>query len=143
MLLLQVILHRHLLHAILEDLVLLHRECQHSKTWTDNAVHAGHALTLLACACAELGCRLVVVLGAKRQIDNYLRMRGLEQHMVKGYRVTDESAMLAAMEAAGTSRMLVEAQLSKVWDSLSQLWWQCHRAPASIQPCRSMQLLLS
>lgn len=142
MLLLQVILHRHLLHAILEDLVLLHRESQHSKTWTDNAVHAGHALILLACACAELGCRLVVVLGAKRQIDNYLRMRGLEQHMVKGYRVTDESAMLAAMDAAGTSRMLVEAQLSKVLASLCQLLYQCHRAPAFIQPCRSMQLLL-
>lgn len=56
----------------------------------------------------------MVVLGAKIQIDNYLSMRGLDAKNVKGYRVTDEDAMLAAMEAAGTSRMLVEAQLSKV-----------------------------
>ena len=56
----------------------------------------------------------MVVLGAKTQIDNYLSMRGLVPKVVKGYRVTDEDAMLAAMEAAGTSRMLVEAQLSQV-----------------------------
>ena len=54
------------------------------------------------------------MLGAKTQIDNYLSMRGLEPKNIKGYRITDEDAMLAAMEAAGTSRMLVEAQLSKV-----------------------------
>ena len=69
---------------------------------------------MLHVASAELGCRLVVVLGAQSQIDNYLSMRGLQRHMVGGYRVTDENAMLAAMEAAGTARMLVEAQLSKV-----------------------------
>ena len=56
----------------------------------------------------------MVVLGAKTQIDNYLNMRGLEPKSVKGYRITDEDAMLAAMEAAGTSRMHVEAHLSKV-----------------------------
>ncbi len=65
----------------------------------------------MAISNAELGCQLVVVLGAKTQIDNYLSMRGLEPKNVKGYRITDEDAMLAAMEAAGTSRMLVEAQL--------------------------------
>ena len=56
----------------------------------------------------------MVVLGVKTQIDNYLSMRGLDPKRVGGYRVTDEDAMLAAMEAAGTARMLVEAQLSKV-----------------------------
>ena len=63
---------------------------------------------------AELGCQLVVVLGAKTQIDNYMNMRGLEPKNVKGYRITDEDEMLEAMEEAGTSRMLVEAHLSKV-----------------------------
>ena len=67
---------------------------------------------------AELGCRLVVVLGGKVQIDNYLNMRGLEPKNIGGYRITDDDAMLAAMEAAGTSRMLVEAQLSKVQPSV-------------------------
>ena len=62
---------------------------------------------------AGLGCKLVLVLGATNQIDNYLRIRGLEARFVGGYRVTDE-AMLAAMEAAGTSRVLVESHLSKV-----------------------------
>lgn len=61
-----------------------------------------------------MGCRLVVVLGAAVQIDNHLAMRGLEPLFVGGYRVTDEPAMMAAMEAAGTARMLVEAHLSKV-----------------------------
>ena len=63
---------------------------------------------------AGLGCKLVLVLGATNQIDNYLRIRGLEARFVGGYRVTDEVAMLAAMEAAGTSRVLVESHLSKV-----------------------------
>ncbi|KAL3139784.1 hypothetical protein ABBQ38_004086 [Trebouxia sp. C0009 RCD-2024] len=81
----EVILQRPLLQSQLKDIQLLH----------------------------ELGCRLVVVLGGKVQIDNYLNMRGLEPKSVGGYRITDADAMLAAMEAAGTSRMLVEAQLSK------------------------------
>ena len=63
-----------------------------------------------------------MVLGGKVQIDNYLNMRGLEPKNIGGYRITDEDAMLAAMEAAGTSRMLVEAQLSKVQPIFCCLW---------------------
>ncbi len=66
------------------------------------------------------------MLGAKTQIDNYLSMRGLEPKNVKGYRITDEHAMLAAMEAAGTSRMLVEAQLSKVQQTRAPCIKMCH-----------------
>ena len=54
-------------------------------------------------------------------------MRGLDPKSVGGYRITDEDAMLAAMEAAGTSRMLVEAQLSKV----RRLVLACDNIPAS------------
>ncbi len=53
-------------------------------------------------------------------------MRGLEPKNVKGYRITDEDAMLAAMEAAGTSRMLVEAQLSKVQHIKGPCIKMCH-----------------
>lgn len=125
----QVILQRPLLQSQLKDIQLLHGKSS----------HAPHALLpfpsalafldagILPKACvvyAELGCRLVVVLGGKIQIDNYLNMRGLEPKIVGGYRITDDDAMLAAMEAAGTSRMLVEAQLSKV-SPVVLLWLLC------------------
>ena len=48
------------------------------------------------------------------QIDEYVRLRGGAPRFVKGYRVTDELAMEAAMEAAGFNRVLFEALLSKV-----------------------------
>ena len=76
---------------------------------------------MLSTHAAGLGCKLVLVLGATSQIDNYLHIRGLEARFVGGYRVTDEVAMLAAMEAAGTSRVLVESHLSKVAPSCSLL----------------------
>lgn len=56
----------------------------------------------------------MLVVGATTQIDQYLNLRGFEPNYVGGYRVTDGPAMLAAMEAAGTSRVEVEAELSKV-----------------------------
>ena len=95
----------------------------------------------------------MVVLGVKTQIDNYLSMRGLDPKKVGGYRVTDEDAMLAAMEAAGTARMLVEAQLSKVISSNSCFLSTCLKCIAkqtvrlvkqskSLQSPTRLQLLL-
>ena len=63
---------------------------------------------------AGLGVKLVIVLGVTPQIDALLEERGHQPQFLGGYRVTDEHAMLAAMQAAGSARMEVEAQLSKV-----------------------------
>ena len=60
-----------------------------------------------------LGVRLVVVIGARMQINKAIRAKGSEPRYVKGYRVTDDVAMKAAVAAAGAARMLVEARLSK------------------------------
>lgn len=61
-----------------------------------------------------LGVKIVLVLGAAPQIDHILRMRQQKPRFIAGYRLTDELAMEAAMEAAGTARTLLEALLSKV-----------------------------
>jgi amino-acid N-acetyltransferase len=60
-----------------------------------------------------MGIRLILVLGAAPQMNEYLRLRGAQPRFVKGYRVTDELGMEAAMEAAGFNRILFEALLSK------------------------------
>ena len=66
------------------------------------------------CMHAGLGVKLVIVLGVQPQIDALLKERGHKPQHMGGYRITDEHAMLAAMQAAGSARMEVEAQLSKV-----------------------------
>lgn len=60
-----------------------------------------------------LGVHLVVVVGARMQINEAVRAKGSEPRYVKGYRVTDDLAMKAAVSAAGSARMTVEARLSK------------------------------
>lgn len=60
-----------------------------------------------------LGVHLVVVVGARMQINQAVRAKGSEPRYVKGYRVTDDIAMKAAVAAAGSARMMVEARLSK------------------------------
>ena len=64
--------------------------------------------------CAGLGVRVVLVLGARQQIDELLQKQGEAPQYAAGYRVTDSVAMQTAVQAAGASRMAVEAQLSKV-----------------------------
>ena len=73
------------LHTLLEDVALLH----------------------------GLGVRLVVVVGARMQINEAMRAYGVEPQYAGGYRVTDDVAMQAAVAAAGAARMEVEARLSK------------------------------
>ena len=64
--------------------------------------------------CAGLGVRVVLVLGARQQIDDLLHKQGESPQYAAGYRVTDSVAMQTAVQAAGAGRMAVEAQLSKV-----------------------------
>jgi amino-acid N-acetyltransferase len=67
-----------------------------------------HDLNLLA----SLGVRLVLVHGARPQIEAQLAAHGLEPRFVRGLRVTDEAAMQCVKQANGRLRMEVEALLS-------------------------------
>ncbi|MCB1759596.1 MAG: amino-acid N-acetyltransferase [Gammaproteobacteria bacterium] len=59
-----------------------------------------------------LGIRLVLVHGARPQIEASLRLRNAQMQIVNGLRVTDDAALACVKEAAGTVRVEVEALLS-------------------------------
>lgn len=67
-----------------------------------------HDLNLLN----SLGVRLVLVHGARPQIEEELTERGASIRYVNGLRVTDEDALKCVKEAAGTVRVEIEALLS-------------------------------
>lgn len=58
--------------------------------------------------------RLVLVVGARMQINKKLLEHGAVPRYAAGFRVTDAVTMEAAIQAAGTARMEIEARLSKV-----------------------------
>ncbi len=59
-----------------------------------------------------LGIRLVLVHGARPQIEERLRLRGADLRYVKGLRVTDDAALACVKEAAGAVRVEIEALFS-------------------------------
>ncbi len=59
-----------------------------------------------------LGIRLVLVHGARPQIEERLRSRDAEMQYVNGLRITDEAALACVKEAAGAVRVEIEALLS-------------------------------
>jgi amino-acid N-acetyltransferase len=59
-----------------------------------------------------LGVRLVLVHGARPQIEQRLRQRNAQMHMHNGLRITDAAALACVKEAAGFVRVEVEAHLS-------------------------------
>ena len=61
---------------------------------------------------ASLGVRLVIVFGARPQIDAALADAGLETHFVDGVRVTDSAALACVKRAVGSLQMDIEALLS-------------------------------
>jgi amino-acid N-acetyltransferase len=67
-----------------------------------------HDLNLLA----SLEVRLVLVHGARPQIESRLKRNKLETKLVGGLRVTDDEAMEAVKEANGSIRVEIEALLS-------------------------------
>jgi amino-acid N-acetyltransferase len=67
-----------------------------------------HDLNLLA----SLEVRLVLVHGARPQIESRLKRARIETRLVNGLRVTDAQAMEAVKEANGAIRVEIEAQLS-------------------------------
>lgn len=67
-----------------------------------------HDLALLH----SLGIRLVLVHGARPQIEERLRQRGAQMQYVNGRRVTDSVALACVKEAAGAVRVEIEALMS-------------------------------
>lgn len=59
-----------------------------------------------------LGIRLVVVPGARPQIERQLEIRGAAIQVVNGLRVTDEEALACVKQANGVVRVEIEALLS-------------------------------
>ena len=62
---------------------------------------------------AALGIRLVLVHGARPQIEAELKAKGIRSRYVHGLRITDERALQAVKEAAGVLRVEIEALLSQ------------------------------
>jgi len=62
---------------------------------------------------AALGIRLVLVHGARPQIEAELKAKGLRSRYAQGLRITDERALQAVKEAAGVLRVEIEALLSQ------------------------------
>jgi amino-acid N-acetyltransferase len=67
-----------------------------------------HDLNLLA----SLGVKLVLVHGARAQIERELTARGMKSQYVRGVRVTDEITLACAKQASGRLRVEIEALLS-------------------------------
>ena len=68
-----------------------------------------HDLNLLA----ALDIRLVLVHGARPQIEAELRLKRLRSHYAKGLRITDAASLVAVKHAAGSLRVEIEALLSQ------------------------------
>ena len=74
----------------------------------DNFPNLIHDIALLH----ALGIRLVLVHGARPQIEERLNLRDVEMQYINGLRVTDEPALRCVKEAAGAVRVEIEALLS-------------------------------
>ncbi|QYZ66705.1 MAG: N-acetylglutamate synthase [Gammaproteobacteria bacterium (ex Lamellibrachia satsuma)] len=59
-----------------------------------------------------LGIRLVLVHGARPQVEERLQTRGAKMQYIDGLRVTDDAALACVKEAAGAVRVEIEALLS-------------------------------
>ncbi len=68
-----------------------------------------HDVSLLS----ALGIRLVLVHGARPQIEAELKAKGARSRYVQGLRVTDEAALMAVRQAVGVLRVEIEALLSQ------------------------------
>ncbi len=60
-----------------------------------------------------LGIRVVLVYGARPQIETRLHERGLKPHYAEGLRVTDSAALEAVLDAVGRLRLHIEGLLSR------------------------------
>jgi len=82
----------------------------------DGEVAQGERMQRLAYDCnllAALGIRLVLVHGARPQIDQEMAQRGLTPHFHRGLRVTDAAALECVKAAQMVTRLEIEAKLSQ------------------------------
>ena len=70
--------------------------------------HLLHDLVLLH----SLGVRLILVHGARPQIEERLQQRNHQMRCANGLRITDPTSLICVKEAIGTVRVELEAQLS-------------------------------
>ncbi|EQC38404.1 amino-acid N-acetyltransferase [Saprolegnia diclina VS20] len=61
----------------------------------------------------SFGIQIVLVAGARHQIDDRLAARGIDNIVHKGWRVTDPDVLTVAMEAAGSVRFQIESALGR------------------------------
>ncbi|MDR2637739.1 MAG: amino-acid N-acetyltransferase [Zoogloeaceae bacterium] len=62
---------------------------------------------------ASLGIRLVLVHGARPQIEEELREKGLESRFHRGYRITDAATLDCVLDAVGSVYLEIEGLLSQ------------------------------
>lgn len=74
----------------------------------DNFADLIHDIALLN----SLGIRLVIVHGARPQIEQRLTQQGAKIDYVNGLRITDDTALACVKQAVGSVRVEIEAQLS-------------------------------
>ncbi len=79
----------------------------------DAVAHANFHRTVHDIALLQsLGIRLVLVHGARPQIDARIGLSGIETSFAKQLRVTDGDAMQCVKEAVGSTRLIIESELS-------------------------------
>jgi len=74
----------------------------------DNVQHIVHDIALLN----SLGIKLVIVHGARPQINQRLTQRQLKPQYHQGLRITDRETLVSVQDAAGAVRIQIEALLS-------------------------------
>jgi amino-acid N-acetyltransferase len=60
----------------------------------------------------SLGIRLVIIFGARPQIEKLQQQRNIESRIVRGLRLTDAASITCVKEAVGAARIQIEALLS-------------------------------
>jgi amino-acid N-acetyltransferase len=78
-------------------------------------IHAGHLNTLVQdlSLLHAMGMRIVVAHGSRPQVNEQLRLRGMEPNYAEGLRITDTAALECAKEASGEIRLDLEAAFSQ------------------------------
>jgi amino-acid N-acetyltransferase len=75
---------------------------------SEEFAHLVHDIALLN----SLGIRLVIVFGARPQIEKLQQQRNIESRIVRGLRLTGEVSITCVKEAVGAARIQIEALLS-------------------------------